>query len=129
MAQPEEQLRALLSAFGPGEQRKMKARAFWDARKQKKRHARHAASARACPITLVPLGALRDPVVASDGAVYERHALQQWAQRSATSPLTRLPLQYGVPLSAASRALRDLPKAPRSARGASGGAEEGPRHP
>ena len=125
MAQPEEQLRALLSAFGPSEQRKMKARAFWDARKQKKRHA---ASARACPITLVPLG---DPVVASDGAVYERHALQQWAQRSATSPLTRLPLQYGVPLSAASRALRDLPKASRSARGTSAarGAEEGPRHP
>jgi hypothetical protein len=129
MAQPEEQLRALLSAFGPSEQRKMKARAFWDARKQKKRHARHAASARACPITLVPLGALRDPVVASDGAVYERHALQQWAQRSATSPLTRLPLQYGVPLSAASRALRDLPKAPRSGASAARGAEEGPRHP
>ncbi|NDD30539.1 MAG: hypothetical protein EB084_19950 [Proteobacteria bacterium] len=99
----EEQLRALLGAFSPGQQRKMKARAYWAARRQKRRHA---LGQRLCPITLAPLRALQDPVVASDGAVYERRALEQWAQRSATSPLTRLPLEYGVGLDAAARGLR-----------------------
>ena len=38
-----------------------------------------------CPITGVPMG---DPVVASDGHTYDRHAIQRWMQTSNKSPLT-----------------------------------------
>ena len=33
-----------------------------------------------------------DPVVAEDGITYERMAIEQWLQRSQTSPLTNNPL-------------------------------------
>ena len=94
----------LLGELPREEGRRLKARAYWAARQQKRRQKRAPAEERAsCPITLMPLPQLREPCVASDGHVYERLALEQWALRSATSPLTRQPLEYGVPLSAAAR--------------------------
>ena len=105
---PEEAPWLLLGALPREERRRLKARAYWASRQQKRRHAAQAAreepaACAACPITLLPLQELREPCVASDGHVYERLALRQWALRSATSPLTRQPLEYGVPLSAAAR--------------------------
>ena len=42
-----------------------------------------------CPITLaLP----KHPVVAEDGRVYERHAVQRWLDTSRTSPTTNLPM-------------------------------------
>ncbi|CAF1025261.1 unnamed protein product [Adineta ricciae] len=43
-----------------------------------------------CPITLE---LFRDPVIASDGRVYERAAITQWINDHGTSPFTRQPLQ------------------------------------
>lgn len=42
-----------------------------------------------CPITL---DIYRDPVLASDGHVYERKAILTWIAQQGTSPLTREPL-------------------------------------
>lgn len=42
-----------------------------------------------CPILQEPC---REPVVASDGHTYERHALEAWLLQSRTSPMTRAPL-------------------------------------
>jgi hypothetical protein len=35
---------------------------------------------------------MRDPVIATDGFTYERSAIAAWLARSATSPMTILPL-------------------------------------
>jgi hypothetical protein len=35
---------------------------------------------------------MRDPVIATDGFTYERSAIAAWLARSATSPMTNLPL-------------------------------------
>ena len=42
-----------------------------------------------CPITL---DVYRDPVLATDGHIYERTAIVRWIQQQGTSPLTREPL-------------------------------------
>jgi hypothetical protein len=42
-----------------------------------------------CPITF---DVYRDPVLASDGHVYERNAIIRWIQQQGTSPITREPL-------------------------------------
>lgn len=81
----------------------MAGAAHWAARQRRRR--RRARAARVCPITLRALPELAEPALASDGFVYERAALHAWAARSATSPLTRAPLQqWGVPLAVALRA-------------------------
>ena len=43
-----------------------------------------------CPITME---LFHDPVIASDGRVYERAAITQWINEHGTSPFTRQPLQ------------------------------------
>lgn len=43
-----------------------------------------------CPITWEMF---QDPVIASDGNTYERHAIQQWFQENNNSPLTFIPLE------------------------------------
>jgi hypothetical protein len=55
---------------------------------------------RVCPITLRPVWRLRRPVRASDNHIYEAEALERWAALNPTSPCTREPLRYGVPLRA-----------------------------
>jgi hypothetical protein len=42
-----------------------------------------------CPITTLYL---REPVIASDGYIYERDAINQWIRSNKTSPMTREPL-------------------------------------
>lgn len=107
---PEEaqrQLQRLLAAFPAEEARRMKARAFW----RERRRRRTATSPKpaggdeaVCPISLVPHSRLERPCVASDGFIYDAEALELWAQRNPSSPITRAPLRFGVPLSALERA-------------------------
>jgi hypothetical protein len=60
----------------------------------------------ACPITLDSVADLEDPVVMSDGHVYERDAMTLWLARSARSPVTREVLApWGVPLARARAAV------------------------
>ena len=35
-----------------------------------------------------------DPVFTSDGQTFERHAIERWLERHATSPLTGEPLEH-----------------------------------
>jgi hypothetical protein len=44
-----------------------------------------------CPITRERF---RDPVVAADGATYERAAISGWLETHDTSPLTNMPLAH-----------------------------------
>jgi hypothetical protein len=43
-----------------------------------------------CPITME---LMKDPVMASDGHVYERSAIEEWFQQHDTSPLTNLKIK------------------------------------
>lgn len=106
------QLQALMGSFPREEARRMKARAFWAARKCRKATRRDkdasaeaAADEPVCPITLTPRSQLQHPCVASDGCIYESAALEQWARANPTSPISRIPLRFGVPLQAARRAV------------------------
>ena len=47
----------------------------------------------ACPITQE---LMRDPVIAADGATYERQAITQWLRRNKGSPLTREPMSASM---------------------------------
>ncbi len=38
---------------------------------------------------------LQDPVIAGDGHTYEHSAIQAWLAKTATSPMTGLPLEHG----------------------------------
>jgi hypothetical protein len=49
---------------------------------------------------------MEQPVLASDGYVYEAAFLGRWLAQSPSSPMTRASLTAGVPLAAARRALR-----------------------
>lgn len=108
----QQQLQALISAFPREEARRMKARAFWLARKRKKA-TRGGADAppdtgddgAVCPITLTPHSQLQHPCVASDGCIYESAALERWARVHSSSPISRSQLRFGVPLQAARRAI------------------------
>jgi len=90
---------------------KARSRCYWRARRERARHkARPAPETKntcVCPITLESVDNLRCPCVASDGKIYEYHALCNWTQRAASSPLTRAPLSYAVPLEAVEKALKD----------------------
>lgn len=59
-----------------------------------------------CPITH---RLMTDPVMTTDGKVYERAAILRWFQRKLSSPLTGLPLPSGVLVThdATARAVRD----------------------
>lgn len=109
---PQEQLQSLLNAFPREEARRMKARAFWLARRRRKREKakkdQRADGEALCPITLVPISQLKSPCVASDGGIYERDALETWSRRNPTSPLSREPLSFGVPLRVARRAVVNM---------------------
>ncbi len=60
----------------------------------------------ACPITLDTVANLDNPVVMSDGHVYEREAMSLWLARSSRSPVTRETLTlWGVPLAKARAAV------------------------
>ena len=57
---------------------------------------------------------MTDPVVCSDGFIYEAESLNCWLQHKSTSPVTRMEITLvGVPLCAAQRAVKraGLPKA------------------
>lgn len=125
---PEEaqrQLQRLLAAFPVEEARRMKARAFWqERRRRRKASARRAGGDEAmCPISLVPHSQIEKPCVASDGFIYEAEALEMWAQRNPSSPITRAPLRFGVPLSALEQAKSaQLALSTKTARGRKGNA-------
>lgn len=105
-------LKSLLHGFPRSEARRIKARAFWRARKAKKAALRTETKVRqtdeaVCPITLLTLADMSQPCIASDGCIYESSALARWASVNPTSPTTRADLRYGVPLQLARRALAE----------------------
>lgn len=59
-----------------------------------------------CPITLEDVSRIKEPVVMSDGHVYDRDAVATWLGRSTRSPVTREALApWGVSLSKARAAV------------------------
>ena len=116
LAQARLELSRLLHAFEPGEERKARSTAFWRARQQRRRRKKASAARRdeednsshACPITLAPLRDLVNPVIASDGHVYEREAIVQWLRTNPTSPLTRQRIDGLLALDTARRAVAAL---------------------
>lgn len=75
-------------------------------RRLKRAAARERAGGCACPITLEEVSVLKDPVVMSDGHVYDRDAMATWLGRSTRSPVTREALApWGVTLSKARAAV------------------------
>ena len=89
------------------ELRKAKSRAFWEARRRRRRQrGGRQLNGAVCPITLEPVAQLRCPCLASDGGIYEQDAIWRWACTKGTSPLTRRDLLPFIPLSEAKDALR-----------------------
>ena len=88
--------------------RKVHARCYWRSRQQKKRHKNKNVQTGTCPILLSKFTDMAKVVVASDGYVYDKSALQSWLQVSHQSPMTRELLTPVVPLYKCKRALERL---------------------
>ena len=75
-------------------------------RRRRKRAEARRRTGCACPITLEEVSVLRDPIVMSDGHVYDRDAMATWLGRTTRSPVTREALApWGVTLSRARAAV------------------------
>ena len=92
---------AVVDARAPHELNAMVSRVHRAARRRLRRR-RQQSDQGQCPITLESVSQLKQPVVMSDGFIYEQEPLWNWLGRNASSPMTRERFQpWGVPLAKA----------------------------
>lgn len=108
---------------GHTSRRARKASVYWRRRQEARKNNKApggsqptAASQDVCPISFKTVQEMLDPVVSSDGFIYEAESLYRWLEQKRSSPVTREDLSFGVPLRAAQRAVQRAENAKASQR-------------